>query len=294
MRQYSYLVILLGLGLLLGCDSLVAPWDVVGEYEKQDLVYLGKNEWGYDEYENPIDGSVLIYIPAGEFVMGSPSDAGDLDETPQHPVYLDGYFIGKYEITVAQFKKFCALTGYSMPKQPSWNEDNYPVVNVLWYDAVAYCEWAGLRLPTEAEWEKSARGTDGRKYPWGNNEPYHDGVYYANYGGVYDTTTGSWEGDSADGYYYTAPVGSFPQGASPYGCMDMAGNVWEWCLDWYDEDYYSESPYENPQGPDSGFFRVIRGGGWVSPGRSLRVANRNSPDLGTRYCEAGFRPAASK
>ena len=246
------------------------------------MKYLGKNEQGYHEFKNLKDGSILIYIPPGEFIMGSLEGEGDSDEHPQHRVYLDGYFIGKYEVTVAQFRKFCEETGYKMPEQPSWNKDKHPVVNVTWEDAVEYCKWAGLRLPTEAEWEKAARGTDGRKYPWGNHEPYYNGRYYANY------DPGNY---SEDGYKYTAPVGSYPHGASPYGCMDMAGNVWEWCYDWYDEDYYRNSPYRNPKGPSSGTSRVCRGGSWNCSAKSVRCASRSrgSPSYGWGFL--GFRPA---
>ena len=246
------------------------------------LKYIGRNSQGYKEYKNLKDGSILIYIPPGEFIMGSPEGEGDSDEHPQHRVYLDGYFIGKYEVTVAQFRKFCEETGYKMPEQPSWNKDNHPVVNVTWEDAVAYCKWAGLRLPTEAEWEKAARGTDGRKYPWGNHEPYYNGRYYANY------DPGNY---SEDGYKYTAPVGSYPHGASPYGCMDMAGNVWEWCYDWYDEDYYKNSPYRNPKGPSSGTKRVCRGGSWCSSARYVRCAYRDRDSPSNWWDIQGFRPA---
>jgi len=192
---------------------------------------------------NPEDGPLMITIPAGKFIMGSNDENGD--EKPVHTVYLDTYQIGKYEVTVAQYRKFCKATGKKMPEAPrlGWKND-HPIVNVSWYDASAYCKWAGGRLPTEAEWEKAARGTDGRTYPWGD----------------------TWDKNKcANGELHlasTVSVGSYPADASPYGCMDMAGNVWEWCADWSGGDYYRTSPSRNPKGPSKGNFRVLRGGGW--------------------------------
>jgi len=221
----------------------------------------------------------MIYIPAGEFTMGS-NEANN--EKPIHKVYLDAYYIDKYEVTVGQFRKFCNATGRTIPVQPSWNQgDNYPVVNVSWEDASAYASWAGKRLPTEAEWEKAARGEDSRKYPWGNE---WNGSY-CNHG-----SGDSLHIDASDGYERTAPVGSFPQGASPYGVMDMAGNVWEWCQDWYDENYYKKSPSRNPTGSSSGSIRVVRGGGWSVPQSYCRSAYRVIYDPQFRYSFfRGFR-----
>jgi len=233
------------------------------------LTYLSTNAQGYKEYRNEKDGSVLIEIPAGSFTMGS-NDGGS-DEKPVHTVSLNKYYIGKYEVTNAQYKKFCDATGHAQPSQPSdpgfsglsnyfTNYPNYPVVNVSWNDAKAYCDWAGLRLPTEAEWEKAARGTDGRKYLWGN---------------TWDAAKCN-SSERGDSYEYTSPVGSFPSGVSPYGCYDMAGNVWEWCNDWYGENYYANSPSSNPAGPASGDDRVLRGGGWNDDAGRCRSANRGS------------------
>ncbi|MGO8672100.1 MAG: SUMF1/EgtB/PvdO family nonheme iron enzyme [Capsulimonadaceae bacterium] len=196
---------------------------------------------------NPTDGADMVYIPAGEFTMGSDDDHSNDCEKPAHKVYLDGYYIYKNLVTVAQYKKFCAATSRAMPTEPSWgwDKDDYPMVNVTWDGATAYAQWAGTSLPTEAQWEKAARGTDGRAYPWGND---WDAARCANSVGSSLSSPTS--------------VGSFSIGASPYGVLDMAGNVWEWCSDWFGVDYYSSSPDKNPTGPSSGTWRVLRGGSW--------------------------------
>jgi len=203
------------------------------------------------------DGAPMVLIPAGDFQMGS----NDYDnEKPIHTVYLDAFYIDIYEVTNAQYKKFMASTGHKSPSywnDSKYNAPNHPVVGVSWDDAVAYAKWAGKRLPTEAEWEKSAKGgLVGKTYPWGDNLTHDD----ANY---------KWE--------HTSPVGSFaPNG---YGLYDMAGNVCEWCADWYGNNYYANSPKSNPKGPGSGERRVLRGGSWklnyVYDYVYLRVAYRN-------------------
>ena len=189
-------------------------------------------------------GIDLVEIRAGWFKMGSPNGTGDDDEHPQHMVYLDRYRIAKTEVTVAQFRRYCESSGYSYDwngMKPSWGYvDDYPMVNVTWDEALAYCKWAGGDLPTEAEWEKAAKGTDGRVYPW----------------------TGDWDADkcvdwsNSDGR--PAPVGSKPKGASPYGVLDMAGNVFEWCKDFYDGTYYRHSPKRNPLNSNNAVHRVLR------------------------------------
>jgi formylglycine-generating enzyme required for sulfatase activity len=240
---------------------------------------------------NSKDGSELIMIPAGEFLMGS----NDYDsEKPPHRVYLSAYYIGKYEVTNEQFARFVNETGYNAggdwKKYYTSGRENHPVVCVSWNDAKAYCNWANLRLPTEAEWEKAARGTDGRKYPWGNEwEPS-----YLNWSGEGDRKWNSWKGNKISSQLPTEPVGSYSNGVSPYGCMDMAGNVWEWCNDWYGEKYYSQSPSSDPQGPSSGDARILRGGSWLNGSAVyLRCAYRGRDLPGLRGGNLGFRVCRS-
>ena len=232
----------------------------------------------------------MVYIPAGEFIMGTSDEQIDAllrqfpnwnrslfdDEKPQRRVYIDGYWIYKYEVTVTQYRKFCDETGRKMPVEPDWGwQDDHPIVNVTYNDAAAYCNWAGVQLPTEAQWEKAARGTDGRIWPWGNE----------------------WDANKCNNFQTgprkTKPVDSYPQGRAPYDVMDMAGNVWEWCADWYDGNYYASAPERNPHGPVSGNWRVLRGGSWSDDSPSyLRAAYRDgsNPGSGNRY--NGFRGVA--
>jgi formylglycine-generating enzyme required for sulfatase activity len=224
------------------------------------------------------DGALMVLIPAGEFQMGDSFNEGDSDERPVHTVYLDAFYIDKYEVTNAQYKKFMDATGYKAPyywNDSTWNAPNNPVVGVSWYDSKAYADWAGERLPTEAEWEKSARGgLVGKRYPWGDNITHDD----ANY----------WEKGGKDIWSYTSPVGSFaPNG---YGLYDMAGNVWEWCADWWGSNYYATSPKSNPKGPDSGDYKVFRGGSWYLSSY-LRTASRNyfDPTYAHYGLSIGFR-----
>jgi formylglycine-generating enzyme required for sulfatase activity len=236
--------------------------------------------------KNPRDGADMVLVPAGEFLMGSPEGEGDNDEHPRYKVWLDAYYIYKYEVTNGQFARFINETGYNA--QSSWRMfykskmERHPVIGVNWDDAEAYCRWAGVRLPTEAEREKAARGTDGRKYPWGNN---------------WDKNRCNWFNGSklpgmSDIYQGrgTLPAGSFPLGVSPYGVHDMAGNVWEWCSDWYSTTYYGGSPARNLQGPSSGQFRVLRGGSWYNDSRfCCRCANRFKCPADSRHIIVGFR-----
>lgn len=199
-------------------------------------------------FENLKDGMVLVCIPRGTYTIGS--DAGDSDEKPVHKVTLKPYAIGKYEVTNAQYRAFAKATGHR--SAGDWEErasvwgEQAPVVNVSWHDANAYCKWAGLRLPTEAEWEVAARGTDGRVYPWGNE---WDASRCRNRESVGDK--------GAEG---AAVVGSYPADISPFGCYDMAGNVSEWC-----SSRYKPFPYHAGDGREAlsgGVLRVVRGGSW--------------------------------
>ncbi len=202
------------------------------------------------------DGMSMVYVPAGDFIMGNILGAGSDEEAPQHLITLDGYWIDRTEVTNAQYLAFMNATGYRAPELCSaeditYNDEamaDHPVVCVNWADAQAYCAWIGGRLPTEAEWEKAN-----------------------------------------DGYARSAPVGSFPEGASPYGALDMAGNAWEWVNDWYNFGYYTRSPQDNPQGFNIGDYRVLRGGGWSGSPSNARTTFRAwlAPEEGDRAI--GFR-----
>ena len=242
---------------------------------------------GEEVYPPGTTGGPMVLIPAGKFMMGC-NEAVDNqcgnDEKPYHRVYLDAYYIDKYEVTVAEYEK-CIPAGErenpSTSHHCNWGESdrgNHPMNCINWNDAKNYCEWAGKRLPTEAEWEKAARGTDGRKYPWGNITAT---CKYA----VMD------QGGKGCGEYSTWPVGSKPKGASPYGLMDMAGNVWEWVQDTYDENFYSGSPGRNPGGSGWGDYRVLRGGGWIGNAGYLRASDRGYYPPTLRDGNGGFRCA---
>jgi len=238
---------------------------------------------------NPTDGAEIVYVPAGEFTMGSTDEKVQAilesnsahkpewltDEKPQHRVYLDGYWVYKNDVTVGQYQKFCTATGHAMPDSPPWGwKEDHPIVNVTWDDAKAYCAWAHAALPTEAEWEKAARGTDGREYPWGS---------------TFDTSR-LWRSVD-ENRSSTAPVGSFPTGASPYGCLDMVGNVGQWCADWFNEDYYKSAPPRNPTGPPTGESRVVRGGVWFTNNASTSAELRGGGAPGGGDNFDGFRGA---
>ncbi len=231
-----------------------------GLYPSADLV---------KERRNPKDGAIMMYVPEGEFIMGLSGEQitslleGDPrrqrwwfgDPKPQRSVFLGDYWIYRYEVTVAQYRRFCQETDREMPPPPWWGwKDEHPIVNVTWYEAAAYCEWAGGRLPTEAQWEKAARGTDGRVWPWGND----------------------WDSQRcnsrATGIGKSSSIGNYPLGSSPYGVMDMAGNVWEWCT----------------PGTTGGSRRALRGGSWSSNPNSVRVVDRRLTRPDNRYLH-GFR-----
>lgn len=240
------------------------------------LTSLGKNIQGFEEYRRAMDGATVVRIPAGEFLMGN----HETERTPlEHSVFVSEFLVDRLAVTWKQFKQFAGATGIPLPPQePYWGtHDDHPAVYVSWEEAKAYCEWAGGRLPTEAEREKAARGTDGRKFPWGSEEPDpQHGVF-----------RGTW------GHEATGPVGVLPLGASPYGVQDMGGNVWEWCSDWYDGDYYAASPLLDPKGPPTGLAHVVRGGSWDSRPSVLSASCRNWGHRGYRDGDFGFRCAMS-
>lgn len=246
-------------------------------YQQLESKLPGRRSTTLPDTLRPGESSMAL-VPAGEFTMGSTLRA---DERPVHRVYLDAFYMDKYHVTVEQYAKFLEATDKEAP--PEWDIMNQPrhqtrpVVNVSWFDAATYCKWAGKRLPTEAEWEKAARGTDGRLYPWGNQAPTR---LHANFGKK------EWANHMA-----LVPVGMFEMGKSPYGIYDMAGNAWEWVNDWYDHDYYKKSPAKNPQGPAKGKSKVVRGGNWLYVQEFLRSSFRFNAEPSGRQFGYGFRCA---
>jgi formylglycine-generating enzyme required for sulfatase activity len=260
---------------------------------------------GYGDY---------VLVPAGEFEMGDIFDEGHSDEIPVHTVYLDAYFIGKYKVTNQEFEKFIEDNGYKNPDYwisggfgqygpipEHWNEEkykgggipgneDYPVVGISWFEAMAYCRWLSektgntYRLPTEAEWEKAARGTGKRRYAWGN---------------AIDETYTNYDSGKKREEMSLTPVGFYDGGirngkknhsnASPYGAFDMTGSTSEWCLDWYGRDYYSVSPSRNPQGPDTGQSRVMRSAGYIDSAYYQRTASRHKRGAHAKSFASGFR-----
>ena len=224
----------------------------------------------------PPEGAMVL-VPAGEFTIGS--STGDADEQPAHQVNVDVFSMDVYEVTVRQYVAFLQATGVNSPSDwMTMNQPTYqkrPVANVDWADAAAYCKWAGKRLPTEAEWEKAARGTDGRLYPWGNDPPTQR---HANYG-----KTGS------HNHGVSAPVGSLEEDKNLYGVYAMAGMSGSGSAIWYDSDYYKNGPSQNPTGPSSGESKVLRGGSWDSDPQHLRSAVRYFHRSVHRHKDYGFR-----
>jgi eukaryotic-like serine/threonine-protein kinase len=263
-----------------------------------------------DTWISSLDGMVMVYVPGGEFLMGanqgsldiqlaaytSRPEAAPTSRNQVHRVYLESYWIDQTEVTNAMYAAFLNSSGEKEGEFESWiglstpnvhihqtdagwavarGYANHPVVMVSWYGAQAYCEWSGRRLPSEAEWEKAARGTEGRIYPWGDYDPDRSLLNY-------DYTVGD-----------TTAVGSYPSSASPYGALDMAGNVWEWVGDWYCADCSVDFSYLNPTGPDSGQTRSLRGGSWSSKTKLVQSAYRNHGKPESQYPNTGFRCAAT-
>jgi serine/threonine-protein kinase len=269
---------------------------------------------------SPTDNASQVFVPAGQFIMGSlASDPNaDNDEKPQHTVFLDSFWIDTTEVTIEMFAQFVNRTGsrteadkqgwgyvlfgdrYEKTSGANWQNpfgpssgssqlQNHPVTQVSWSDADAYCRWAGRRLPTEAEWEKAARGTKGQRYPWGDQN------IAGNLANLADQSLNvSWATRNInDGYRNTSSVGSYPNGKSIYGALDMVGNVWEWVNDWYEANYYSSSPSSNPMGPVNGQERVTRGGSWSNIVPLVGTTYRLHPAPNTAGGNVGFRCAAS-
>lgn len=232
-----------------------------------------------DAKTSSVDGMEQVYIPEGVFVMGSNKNP-NTKEYPEHAVYLNAFWMDKVEVTNAMYEK-CAEAGECIipvlrlnPYYRKWAYRNLPVVYVNWYAAEGYCAWAGRRLPTEAEWEKAARGDDLRLYPWGDEKPNPRLANFA------ETLIGE-----------SIPVYRYPLGASPYGVLNMAGNVREWVADWFDKEYYAVSPRENPQGPDSGKERSLRGGAYDAQADNITTFNRFRHEPDSAGLSRGFRCA---
>lgn len=229
-----------------------------------------------------LDPVPMVTITAGEFLMGNPEGVGRADEWPQRSVYLDTFAIDQVEVTNERYMSFVATTGHRNPPNPygtgpllsAKGIEQLPVVQVTWYDAKAYCSWAKKRLPTEAEWEKAARGTDGRKFPWGNQAATPKRANFDR----------EWEEEKT-----LHPVGTLPDGDSPYGVKDLSGNAREWVQDWYDADYYKHAPDQNPRGPEKGIVRSIRGGSWHSPMSDITTSARGRGGFALQTHGTGFR-----
>lgn len=317
-----------------------APTNIHELKQKVERIYLNKQGFLEAEFRQ---GIILIYIPTGKFTMGTTQ--GEDKELPEHSVHLDGYWIGKYPVTVAQFRVFVKETGYitdSERGEGSWiaeggqikydvswdkpnfkQDDSHPVICVSWNDADAYIKWISSEtgidfcLPTEAQWERAARGTDQRTYPWGNEVPDGSQANFAdvNYGNRFGEKGRNSDSKIDDGYAQTSPVDAYPKGQSPYGVFDMAGNTIDWLFDWYDPEYYSKSPLHNPIGPvrnikrkkhsipggwASNLQRSIRGGAWTDAsgelslaegGQSVRSDMRERTDQYSSDDHLGFRLA---
>ncbi len=225
------------------------------------------------------DGAPMVLVPAGEFIMGS--EKGDEDEAPAHRVYLNAFYIDKFEVTNGRFAKYVE----AIQSEPPWGftDKETPMIHaerpvrwVSWMDAMSYCLWLGKRLPTEAEWEKAARGTDERTYPWGNDPPTPVHAVY---------------GLKEGGAETVSVIGNHHMGQSPYGVQDLAGNLYEWVMDWYADNFYSNSPAINPRGPGEGTAKVQRGGSYINTPYRLRSSFRTKGDPTEQDPNVGFRCA---
>ena len=263
--------------------SIIQRGEMIGLYVGLALALLAGTISLATAGETPSSNKDMVPIPKGEFTMGSREHSDE----PAHKVVLDAYLIDKYETSNARYKEFMKATSHPAPAywdDPRLNKANHPVVGVSWTDANAFCQWESKRLPTEAEWERAAKGPDGdTHYPWGHKLDPKKANYGQNVG-------------------RTMPVDSYPEGVSGFGIYNMAGNVFEWVQDWYDPKYYKSSVALNPQGPEKGYnfanqgpVRVLRGGSWLAPETSLHASHRfwNQPDNNSYGIGLGFRCAKS-
>lgn len=224
------------------------------------------------------DGAPAVFIPAGKFIMG------DDEESPRREIYIDAFYLDRYEVTVARYASFLKATG-NLKRPEGWLEENIKqagelaVAGVDWHDADQYCRWAGKRLPTEAEWEKAARGGDDRKYPWGNEEASSVHARFAV------------SGDNSVERPGIGQVGKHPEGMGPFGNHDLAGNAWEWVADWYAPGF-SRAQAQNPKGPETGTSKVLRGGGWSDPAERITATKRMYASPEQRAEDIGFRCAS--
>lgn len=273
---------------------------------------------------NPVDGAEMVWVPPGRFTMGSTqgeidrvwSDAGwdaetkwlTRDEQPAHEVeFAHGFWLYRHQVTSSQYARFLQATGHEAPD--GWDayrqHGALPVVNVTWHDAQQYARYAAGALPTEARWEWAARGPERRSFPWGDrwdrnlcwcaerwaeralNDDRSWDAWYRGIGAA--RHQGGWSLATRQNLAHLQPVGGLPAGAGWCGALDLAGNVWEWCADWYAEDYYAVAAGREPAGPASGADRVVRGGAWDSAARDCRAAGRNSDDPERGHGNLGFR-----
>lgn len=305
MRRVHQLLIVAGIwaGSILACESTtdqaaLPETDTIPPIEilATETVLPTESPFMTEKLVAEQDGMEMILISEGEFLMGSLKETpySETDEYPIHLVFVDSYWIDSTEVTnqmfaeflnanlaietEGQFAWFDAASPYAQiiyhagVWKPKLGFENHPVIEVNWFAADAYCSWAGRRLPTEAEWEKAARGTDSRLYPWGDSQPTCELAMFDSCGNA------------------SVAVGGFPAGQSPYGVFDMAGNVWEWVADHYDSEYYQYAPYSNPQGSDKGGM-VVRGGAWTNSFWGIRTAGRGQKSVHESFSNLGFRCA---
>ncbi|MBL8042271.1 MAG: SUMF1/EgtB/PvdO family nonheme iron enzyme [Nitrospira sp.] len=278
---------LFGMTVVMSITLLAGAWVRAAE----ELQPAAGGQQGVPDAVQGKDGAPMVLIPAGAFTMGS--NEGLPAERPEHVVTLDAYAIDRYEVSLRLYRRFLQEVQRDAP--PTWDDEaaetvgDRPAIGVSWADASAYCTWAGKRLPTEAEWEKGARGTDGRRYPWGPMQPFVD---IANY------NRGVWVSEAVTLVNVTGGVegmsvrhGLKEGGRSPYGLHHMAGNAAEWVGDWYDREYYAKSPDKNPTGPAKGEKKVIRGGSWSDLPVALRSSARVSAEPDFQDRAIGFRCA---